>query len=104
MACHVIWHDQALSPPYPVDSIHGMGAPGVGGGETVNRTTMRQREGWIRAASRLVALDSDGACTNAKQVQNSLMAEYEISRGSAKTAVAHAIMRARSAMWEKGGE
>ena len=36
MACHVIWHDPALSPPYPVDSIHGMGAPGVGGGETMN--------------------------------------------------------------------
>ena len=34
MACHAIRHDPALSPPYPVDSIHGMGAPGVGGGET----------------------------------------------------------------------
>ena len=36
MACHAIRHDPALSPPYPVDSIHGMGAPGVGGGETMN--------------------------------------------------------------------
>ena len=101
MARHVIRHDPNVPPPHPVDSIHGMGAPGVGGGETMNRTTMRQREGWIRAASRLVALDSDGACTNARQVQNSLMAEYEISRGSAKTAVAHAIMRARREMWGK---
>ena len=67
----------------------------------MNHTTMRQREGWIRAASRLIALDADGACTNARQVQNSLMAEYGISLGSAKTAVAHAIMRARSAMWNK---
>lgn len=101
MGRHVIRHDSAFSQAHPVDSVHGMGAPSVGGGETVNRTTMRQREGWIRAASRLVALDSDGACTNAKQVQNSLMAEYEISRGSAKTAVAHAIMRARREMWGK---
>ena len=36
MACHVIWHDQALSPPYFVDSIHSMAAPDVGGGETMN--------------------------------------------------------------------
>ena len=65
----------------------------------MNHTTMRQRAVWISAASRLIALDADGACTNAKQVQNALMAEYGISRGSAKTAVAHAIMRARGAMW-----
>ena len=31
MACHTIWYDSALSPPYFVDPIHGMGAPGVGG-------------------------------------------------------------------------
>ena len=36
MACHVIWHDPALSPPYFVDSIHSMAAPDVGGGETMN--------------------------------------------------------------------
>jgi len=36
MACHVIWHDPALSPPYFVDPIHGMGTPGVGCGETMN--------------------------------------------------------------------
>ena len=36
MACHAIRHDPALSPPYFVDSIHGMGAPGVGCGETMN--------------------------------------------------------------------
>lgn len=36
MACHVIWHAPALSPPYFVDPIHGMGAPGVGCGETMN--------------------------------------------------------------------
>ena len=34
MACHAIRHDPALSPPYFVDSIHGMAAPDVGGGET----------------------------------------------------------------------
>ena len=91
----------------------------------MNHTTMRQRAVWISAASRLIALDADGACTNAKQVQNalmaeygsapavvvladqaaallnSLMAEYGISLGSAKTAVARAIMRARGAMWDK---
>lgn len=36
MACHAIRHDPNVPPPHPVDSIHSMGAPGVGCGETMN--------------------------------------------------------------------
>ena len=36
MARHVIRHDPNVPPPHPVDSIHGMGAAGVEGGETMN--------------------------------------------------------------------
>ena len=65
----------------------------------MNRTTMKQRAVWILAAARLIELNQDGACANTKQAQDSIMAEYGISRASAKTAVVHAIMRARREMW-----
>ena len=36
MACHVIRHDPALSPPYLVDPFHPVGENGMEGGETMN--------------------------------------------------------------------
>ena len=101
MGRHVIWHDQDVSPPHAVDPIRSLGAPGLGGSETMNRTTRSQRLAWIGYATRLIEVNSDGVCTNTRQAQDALMAAYGISRASAKTAVVHAIMRARREMWVK---
>ena len=35
MAGHLLRHDQDIPQAHPVDSIHGMGAQGVEGGETM---------------------------------------------------------------------
>ena len=35
MGGHVVWNDQAVSPPHTVDSIRSLGAPGLEGSEAM---------------------------------------------------------------------
>ena len=101
MAGQFLRHDQDVSQAHVVGPIHNLAAAGFGGGETMNHTTRSQRLAWIGYATRLIEVNSDGVCTNTRQAQDALMAAYGISRASAKTAVVHAIMRARREMWVK---
>lgn len=62
----------------------------------MNKTTPAQRNVWNNAAMSWVKLDSDGACTNRREVIARLMQEYHISKASATTATTHAILRTRA--------
>lgn len=64
----------------------------------MNKTKKADREKWIARAAQLMQMDADTRVTNRNAVHEALMREFNISRDSARTALAHASMRARGRM------
>jgi hypothetical protein len=61
----------------------------------MNATTKVDREKWIARADQLQIMDADTRAINHRDVIDTLMREFKISKDSARTASAHAAMRAR---------
>lgn len=61
----------------------------------MNTTKKIDRDKWIARATKLQIMDADTVVTNRQNVIDTLMAEFGISRNSARTALMHASMRER---------
>lgn len=61
----------------------------------MNTTKKADRDKWIARAAQLQVMDADTIVTNRRSVIDTLMAEFGISRDSARTALMHASMRER---------
>ena len=64
----------------------------------MNTTTKAQRDQWRWRATQLIKMDHETRVTNVYAVQAQLMREYGVSRDSALSAIAQAVLVIRGKM------